>query len=168
VQQPEIRPATLEDAEAAAWCHLLCWREAYAALVPPELLLERTSDVARRIDRWSAPLGDGRRRWIALNPDPAAPVNERVVGFVGTGPGRDQDSPVPFELEAIYTRQAYWKTGLGGRLLDVAVGKEPAFLWVFEGNERALRFYRRHGFEPDGVGKHDPYFDLHEIRLVRR
>ena len=165
--QPEIRPATVEDAEAGAWCHLLCWREAYADLVPAGLLLERTSDIERRTERWRTNLVDGRTRWIALNPDPAAPVEERVAGFIGTGPGRDEDSPVPFELEAIYTRQAFWKTGLGTRLFDVAVGKQPAFLWVFEDNERALAFYRRHGFAPDGVRKHDPYFGLWEIRLVR-
>jgi GNAT superfamily N-acetyltransferase len=166
--QPQIRPFTPADAEAGAWCHLLCWREAYAGLVPADQLLERTSNLDRRIERWSTPLGDGRKRWIALNPDPSAPVEDRVAGFVGTGPGRDEDAPVPFELEAIYTRQAFWRTGLGARLLDVAVGKQPAFLWVFEGNERAQRFYRRHGFEPDGVGKFDPYFALEEIRLVRR
>ncbi|MFF0344000.1 GNAT family N-acetyltransferase [Kribbella sp. NPDC004875] len=165
--QPEIRPATVEDAEAGAWCHLLCWREAYAGLVPTDLLVERTSDIERRIHRWRTNLADGRQRWIALNPDPAAPVEERVAGFIGTGPGRDEDSPVPFELEAIYTRQTFWKTGLGTRLFDVAVGKQPAFLWVFEDNERALAFYRRHGFAPDGVRKHDPYFGLWEIRLVR-
>ena len=165
--QPEIRPVTVDDAEAAAWCHLLCWREAYAGLVPADLLLERTSNLERRIERWTTPLGEGRRRWIALNPDPEAPLQDRVAGFVGIGPGRDEDAPVPFELEAIYTRRAFWKTGLGTRLLDVAVGKQPAFLWVFEGNEQALGFYRRHGFAPDGVGKHDPYFDLREIRLVR-
>jgi GNAT superfamily N-acetyltransferase len=165
--QPEIRPVTPEDAEAAAWCHLLCWREAYAGLVPADQLLERTSNIERRIERWSTPLGDGRKRWIALNPDPSASVEDQVAGFVGIGPGRDEGAPVPFELEAIYTRQAFWRTGLGGRLLDVAVGKQAAFLWVFEENERALGFYRRHGFEPDGVSKHDPYFDLQEIRLVR-
>jgi GNAT superfamily N-acetyltransferase len=165
--QPEIRPATVEDAEAGAWCHLLCWREAYAGLVPDDVLLERTSDIDRRISRWQANLGDGRKRWIALNPDPTAALEDRVAGFIGIGQGRDEDSPVPFELEAIYTRQAFWKTGLGTRLLDVAVGKQPAFLWVFEGNDRARAFYQRHGFEPDGVGKHDPYFDLYEIRMVR-
>jgi len=166
--QPEIRPATVDDAEAGAWCHLLCWREAYAGLVPADLLLERTSDIERRIERWSTRLADGADRWIALSPDPAAPIQDRVAGFIGTGPGRDDDAPVPFELEAIYTRRAFWRTGLGGRLLDVAVGKQPAFLWVFEGNEQARTFYQRHGFQPDGTGKHDPYFDLYEIRLVRR
>lgn len=165
--QPEIRPATGADAVAGAWCHLLCWREAYAGLVPADLLLERTSDIDRRIERWATPLGDGRQRWIALNPDPDAAAQDRVVGFVGTGPGRDEDAPVPFELEAIYIRQAFWKTGLGGRLFDVAVGKQPAFLWVFEGNARARSFYQRQGFTPDGAGKHDPYFGLHEIRMVR-
>jgi GNAT superfamily N-acetyltransferase len=164
---PEIRPATVEDAEAGAWCHLLCWREAYAGLVPAELLLERTSNIERRTERWQTQLAGGARRWIAVNPDPAAAPADRVAGFIGIGPGRDDDAPVPFELEAIYTRQAFWSTGLGGRLLDVAVGKQAAFLWVFEGNERARAFYQRHGFEPDGVRKHDPYFDLHEIRLVR-
>ncbi|HEY3556420.1 MAG TPA: GNAT family N-acetyltransferase [Kribbella sp.] len=166
--QPEIRPATVEDAEAAAWCHLLCWREAYAGLVPAKLLAERTSDIDRRTERWRTNLAAGRPRWIALNPDPAAAPQDRVAGFIGTGDGRDDDSPVPFELEAIYTRQAFWKTGLGGRLLDVAVGKQPAFLWVFEGNDRARAFYRRHGFIPDGTSKYDPYFGLQEIRMVRR
>ena len=165
--QPEIRPATVDDAEVGAWCHLLCWREAYAGLVPDDVLLERTSDIDRRISRWRANIADGRTRWIAVNPDPAADLHDRVAGFIGTGPGRDADSPVPFELEAIYTRRAYWKTGLGTRLLEVAVGKQPAFLWVFEGNTRARTFYERHGFIPDGTGKHDPCFDLYEIRMVR-
>ncbi|MDX2968291.1 GNAT family N-acetyltransferase [Kribbella solani] len=165
--QPEIRPFTPTDAEAGAWCHLLSWREAYAGLAPDDLLLERTSDIARRIERWSTPLGAGRTRWIALNPDPGAPIEDQVAGFVGIGPGRDEDSPVPFELEAIYTRRAFWKTGLGGRLLEVGVGERAAYLWVFEGNERALGFYRRHGFVPDGATHHDDYFDLGEIRLVR-
>ncbi|GAB3950190.1 GNAT family N-acetyltransferase [Kribbella albertanoniae] len=165
---PEIRVATVEDAEAAAWCHLLCWQEAYAGLAPVELLAQRTANVAQRIDRWAEAIQSGRTRWLAINPaaDPTG-VRDRVVGFASSSPGRDEDSPVPLELQAIYTRAAWWGTGLGTRLLDVAIGKDPAYLWVFEDNERALGFYRRHGFAPDGARKHDDYFDLWEIRLVR-
>ena len=164
---PQIRRAGAEDSEAAAWCHLLCWREAYADLVPGDLLLERTSDIDRRIDRWTTAAEAGWLRWIALNPDPDAAVEDRVVGFAAAGPGQDEDAPTPLELQAIYTRQPWWGTGLGTRLLEVAIGKDPASLWVFEGNRRALGFYRRHGFAADGTRKHDPYFDLMEIRMVR-
>jgi GNAT superfamily N-acetyltransferase len=164
---PQIRRATVEDAEAAAWCHLLCWREAYADLVPAGQLLERTSDIDRRTERWATGVGEGRRRWIALNPDPAVAVQDRVIGFAAAGTGRDEDAPTALELEAIYTRQACWGTGLGARLLEVAVGKDPASLWVFEDNLRALTFYRRNGFVADGARKYDPFFGLMEIRMVR-
>ncbi|MEV5963943.1 GNAT family N-acetyltransferase [Kribbella sp. NPDC051952] len=165
--QPEIRPAGVEDAEAGAWCHLLCWQEAYADLVDPAKLAERTADVDRRIERWAAAAAEGRKRWIAVNPDPAAPVRDRVVGFIGIGPGRDDDRPAPVEVEAIYTRRAWWGTGLGSRLMEVAVGKQPASLWVLANNEQAKTFYRRKGFVEDGTTAAEPFFDVTEIRMVR-
>ncbi|MEV0798706.1 GNAT family N-acetyltransferase [Kribbella sp. NPDC050281] len=166
--QPLIRRATVEDSEAAAWCHLLCWREAYADLVPADQLLERTSDIDRRIERWTTAAKNGWVRWLALNPDPAAPVADRVVGFASGGPGRDDDAPTPLELQAIYTRQKWWGTGLGARLLELAIGKDPASLWVFEDNRRARSFYQRNDFVEDGARKHDPFFGLWEIRMIRR
>ncbi len=165
--QPEIRRATVDDAEAGAWCHLLCWREAYDGLVEPGLLAERTSDIDRRLERWTIAVAEGRW-WIAVNPDPEAAVEDRVVGIVSAGQGRDDDAPTPLELYAIYARKAWWGTGLGGRLLEVAIGKEPASLWVLEGNDRARAFYRRHGFVEDGTRVDEPYFDVPEIRMVRR
>jgi GNAT superfamily N-acetyltransferase len=165
---PEIRRAVVEDAEAAAWCHLLCWREAYDGLVEPDVLAERTSDIDRRIERWTTHIGAGRIHWIALNPADSPSVQERVIGFAVPGPSRDEDAPTPLELLSIYARKAWWVTGLGARLLEVAIGKEPASLWVFEGNHRARAFYRRHGFVEDGSRVNDPFFGLPEIRMVRR
>ncbi|TDD60522.1 GNAT family N-acetyltransferase [Kribbella antibiotica] len=164
---PEIRPATVEDAEAAAWCHIQCWHEAYDGLAPADLLARRTANVEQRIERWADAVRAGRTRWLAINPDPAAPVADRVIGIAGAGSGRDEDDPAPVELEMIYARAAWWGTGLGRRLLEVAVGKDPAYLWVFEDNQRALGFYDRHGFVADGKRLHDEFFDLWEIRLVR-
>ena len=170
MRQPEIRPAEVEDSEAGAWCHLQCWQEAYDGLVPPVKLAERTalSSMGRRTERWSDAIGAGQQRWIALNPDPDASVRERVVGFIGIGPGRDEDMPAPLEVEAIYTRRAWWGTGLGSRLLEVAIGNRPASLWVLENNERARAFYRRKGFVEDGSTIDEPFFDVPEIRMVRR
>ena len=70
MQQPEIRPAGVADAEAGAWCHLQCWQEAYADLVEPAKLAERTADIDTRIQRWATAAEQGWPRWIALNPDP--------------------------------------------------------------------------------------------------
>ncbi|GAB2669988.1 GNAT family N-acetyltransferase [Kribbella swartbergensis] len=166
--RPEIRRATVDDAEAAAWCHLLCWREAYDGLVEPAVLAERTDDSDRRIERWISALAEGEVRWLAINPDPDAGVRDRVIGFSAAGPARDDDAPTPLELFAIYTRKAWWSTGLGTRLMEVAIGKEPASLWVLEDNERARAFYRRHGFVEDGTRVEEPYFGVPEIRMVRR
>ena len=167
MQQPEIRPAVVSDAEAGAWCHRQCWLEAYGELVDAAKLAERTADIDGRIERWARQLGEGSRRWIALNPDPAAPVHERVVGFIGIGPGRDEDSPAPVEVEAIYTRKPWWGSGLGSRLMEIAIGNQPATLWVLENNERAKTFYRRKGFVEDGAVADQPFFDVAEIRMVR-
>jgi GNAT superfamily N-acetyltransferase len=166
--EPLIRRATAADAEAGAWCHLLCWREAYAGLVDPERLLERTSDLERRTERWISYIARDLVVWIAENPDPDASTEERVIGFSIPGPARDEDVPTPLELYAIYARQNWWGTGLGSRLLDVAIGKEAASLWVFERNERSLTFYAKHGFAADGGSSEDPFFGLTEIRMVRR
>jgi GNAT superfamily N-acetyltransferase len=167
VQQPEIRPARVADAEAGAWCHLQCWQEAYADLVEPAKLAERTADIETRIKRWATAAEQGWPRWIALNTDPEAPMRDRVIGFVAVRPTQDEDAPTPLEVQAIYTRKAWWGTGLGSRLMEVAIGKQPASLWVLEGNEQAKAFYRHKGFVEDGTVADEPFFDVTEIRMVR-
>ena len=54
------------------------------------------------------------------------------------------------------------------RLMEVAIGNGPASLWVLEGNERAQAFYRRKGFVADGTVADEPFFDVTELRMVRR
>ena len=157
-----IREATLDDAEAAATCHIACWREAYAGLVAPQVLARRTSDLADRTERW--------RHIIANFPPRRLAVDEtgEVVGFAAAGPGRDDDIDVQLELYALYVRAAHHGTGLADRLLSQAAGEAPAYLWVFEANPRARAFYARHRFSPDGARKLDPFFEEPEIRMVRR
>ena len=74
-------------------------------------------------------------------------VEGDVVGFVGSGPARDDDAPRARELYFIYLLDAWHGTGIGQRLFDAAVDDgEPLYLWVAEGNPRAHRFYVRNGF----------------------
>ena len=165
--EPLIRRAVVADAEAGARCHAACWQEAYEGIVAPDRLAAAV-DVRGRAERWRTALEDGAERWIAIHPggDEIADA-ERVVGFAAPGISRDQDVRTALELYAIYVRKGWWGTGLANRLLDVAIGKQPAILWVLEANARARAFYSRHGFVPDGARKEETIFGEPEIRMVR-
>ncbi len=47
------------------------------------------------------------------------------------------------------------------------LGDAAAYLWVARGNERAIRFYRRHDFAEDGTESTDQHDGITEIRMVR-
>jgi GNAT superfamily N-acetyltransferase len=163
-----VRRAVVADAEAAAQCHATCWQEGYGDLVDPVRLADATGDLTRWTERWRTAIEDGAERWVADHPDgPEVPVGDRLIGFAAPGITRDGDAPYPLELYAIYVRKPWWGTGLADRLLDVAIGNQPASLWVFETNVRARAFYARHGFVPDGARKDEPRFGVPEIRMVR-
>ncbi len=155
-----VRPGVSADAEAGARCHVACWREAYGDLVDPAVLVKRTGDLAQRTSRWRDILAGATLRWVAVT------ESGEVVGFAQAGPPRD-DPVRPLELYALYVRTARYGTGLGDRLLAAAIGDRPAYLWVLAANERAIRFYARHGFVLDGSGKPEPMFAANELRMRR-
>ena len=93
-----------------------------------------------------------------------------IVGWATSGPGRDDNPPVPHELEAINTVAQVHGSGVGQRLLEAAIGDEPAYLWIMEGNDRAEAFYRRNGFQRDGA-EHEYLlagYPRTTVRMVRR
>jgi GNAT superfamily N-acetyltransferase len=67
----------------------------------------------------------------------------------------------------INVRQAFWGTGVGQDLLDQAIGDRGCFLWVARDNPRAIAFYARNRFVPDGAERQDATFDIPIIRMVR-
>ena len=156
---PTLRLAEPADAEAGAAMHRACWREAYGPYAVPAKLAERLADAERWVSAWTRQLAEGPPRVLAE-------VDGELVGFATVGPTRD-DARTPVELYALYTRAAYWGTGLGQQLWDAVRPDEPCSLWVLEDNARARAFYRRQGFEPDGA--RELYDDLGawEIRMVR-
>ncbi|MEP9362393.1 GNAT family N-acetyltransferase [Nocardioides sp. CN2-186] len=155
-----LRPAVPADAAACAVMHAECWREAYGPYAVPALLAERLADTEGWLAAWTRHLTEGPPRVLAEE-------DGELVGFSVVGPNRDPDAPCPTELYAIYTRAAYWGTGLGQQLWDAVRPDLPCSLWVLEDNERALGFYRRNGFVADGARELYDGLGTWEIRMIR-
>lgn len=151
------------DAGSLTALHLDVWEEAYADLVPRQILDARRADREARVERWRANLAaEGRTTWVVEDPE----TPSRLLGFSTGGARRDEDPALPeLELWACYVRAEVYGRGLGRALLLAAVGEAPAYLWVLEGNDRAIRFYQRQGFGFDGATKEG--FGRLELRMVR-
>ena len=167
-----IRAAVAGDAAAIALVHTRAWQHAYRGLLPDAWL--DGLDWRDRRDGWSEelerPTTPGGMVLVAIDDQPS------LVGFAAIGPNRDEDlrgDPL-VELYAIYLSPELWHRGIGTRLLTAALDAMPSTtaavtLWVLDGNERGLRFYRRHGFSPDGTTRVDQLGGRHvtELRLRR-
>jgi ribosomal protein S18 acetylase RimI-like enzyme len=156
-----IERPTLDDLAEMGRVHVQVWQEAYDGLMP--------ADYLAALDPTAGPV-----RWRDRITDPASPVSwwlardeEGIVGMATSGPPRDDDPPVPFELYAINVLGRGHGTGLADDLLAHAIGDRAAYLWVLDGNARARAFYRRHGFIDEGGRKPEPGTGLVEIRMAR-
>jgi GNAT superfamily N-acetyltransferase len=153
-----IRQAVLADAEPLAHLHVDVWDDAYTGLMPQGILDDRREKVADRVERWRDILKGREPTWVAEDSD-------GLIGFASTGPPRDNDMDDTLELYALYARAAYWGTGVGYALFEVAVGDRAAYLWVLAGNIRAIGFYERQGFRLDGT--EDEQDEGLHVRMVR-
>jgi ribosomal protein S18 acetylase RimI-like enzyme len=152
---------TLDDLDELGRVHVQVWREAYAGLMPADYLaaLDPTVGPRRWRERITDPSG-GVGWWLARDDD-------GIVGMASSGPPRDEDAPAGLELYAINLLRRCHGTGLADDLMVRAVGDRAAYLWVLDGNERAIAFYRRHGFADEGGRKPDPDTGVAEIRMAR-
>ncbi|WP_062461591.1 GNAT family N-acetyltransferase [Demequina soli] len=157
----EIRRATVDDAPGIARVHLQSWRETYHPVLPAQVLAGL--DLEARIVRWREIVGAGVTEvWVAR-------AEGEVVGFAAAGSGRHAQAPAPRELEGLYVVAARHGSGDGAALLAAALGDAPAYLWVWRDNARAIAFYARHGFAPDGAAETHTVsgHGIPAIRMVR-
>lgn len=132
-----LRRGTPDDAETLFAIHRESAIAAYVDVFPP--------------DRYAFPEEQMRRHWIEAlsDPDQRVLIAEREalpVGFATVSPGW---------LRNFFVVPDEWGHGVAPaiheeavRILD-AMGA-GAHLWVLEANERARRFYERHGWQADG------------------
>ncbi|OLR94690.1 GNAT family N-acetyltransferase [Actinokineospora bangkokensis] len=158
--EAHVRPARPEDAEEVARLQLETWRTGFATVLPAEVL--DGFDAAAAAEQW--------RQTIAQGPASVFVAEEGrwVVGFCSAGPSPESESaaandvPVPDAatvalVGTLLVEPRWGRRGHGGRLLATtaaalrAGGATRGIAWVPERNAASVNFYRRAGWEPDGV-----------------
>lgn len=77
------------------------------------------------------------------------------------------------EIVAIHSLHQSFGSGLGEAMLKEALsqmkaaGQKSVFLWAFEENKRARRFYEKHGFNADGAERISEFDGAVEVRYIK-
>ena len=155
---------TEDEIKGKAYVHWKAWQEAYAGLIDRDFLDGRTLETAE--ERALKAFRNGYKTLIAKDGD-------RVIGFADYGPYRGDDLTDAGEVYAIYILKEYYGKSVGYALMNKAIealkADSQTVVWVLEGNERAIRFYKRCGFLSDGkkqiitLGK-----PVTEIRMIKK
>lgn len=127
ISSVELRPGRPEDHEPLARLVTAAREAAMPAMPPPVHTAEEDRAwVARQ-------LAGEREVWVAEEQE-----HEELAGYLILEPGW---------LHSLYVHPRLTGRGIGGFLLDFvkALRPEGFSLWVFQSNEPAQRFYRRHG-----------------------
>jgi len=126
----ELRPATASDLPAIAAVFIET-----RTLCLPFIVWDYSQTVMEEV--FSRQMAE-MKFWVAE-------VEARVVGFVAFTPN---------EIDHLYILPEFHHQGIGSALLQKALDGEEVWLWVFQENRSARRFYERHGFtmefETDG------------------
>ena len=126
----DFRVATLRDADSVADVYLRSRKE-LVACAP----LAHSDEAVRD---WI------RRHLIPAGSTTVAVVDGLVVGFLAVSRAHDSSW-----IEQLYLLPAWVGRGIGTQLLELARSQlpPPIRLYTFQCNERARRFYERHGFK---------------------
>ena len=144
----KIRAARSQDAVEIARIHVEAWRDAYAALLPPEYLARL--DPRIEAARWNRASGSRLENTLVADSD------GEVAGYAIIGPARGQrtqppGNPMGGEIYALYVETDWREQGIGRALVNDAFdrfrkrGLTQAVIWCLEGNFAARGFYQRCG-----------------------
>ena len=181
-----VSPLRRDQAPDYAHAHVELLNTTYAHLVDAAYARRRRAELDGRVLELLADLDEAEAA-SAAGRHPArrhlVAHNERgaVVGVAASGDGvGGWELPhfseawvapaTTYTLDHLYVVPGAQGTGLGQALLDAALpGRQGAYLWVFGDNARAIRFYARNGFAPDGFAGTSGFGwgHLPMMRLVR-
>lgn len=159
--------------DALAWCVFVAREQGrtYAGVMPDWFAERALADAVESAGDVASEIAEGRHRRII------ASLDEEIVGVAAAGgaPAAWEvelgflPPPAPQQLDRLYLHPDQHGTGLADRLLAAALRPGPAYLWLISGNERAERFYARHGFTalPEEVLAGDRWANVPMHRMVR-
>ncbi len=132
----KIRPATESDLQDIISIHVESWKDAYADVLPAGFIVRQLDQELAR--HWHET--EIQKQDIVLVAE-----EDSLVGFIAVW-----CRPIPF-IDNLHVRPSHRSKKIGSALMK-AVAQEltqkehkKAYLWVFESNEKAIRFYERLG-----------------------
>lgn len=155
----EICPMTTEaEMDEKGYIHWKSWHETYNGLMPDDYLknitLEKCIKMAHKLPQNTFLLK----------------VNNKTIGFSCIG--KTNDTKDVNEVIAIYLLKEYHGQKLGYTLLNKTVSmfadNAKIVLWVLKGNDKAIHFYKRFGFDFNGNQKTLPFGVELQMELKRQ
>jgi GNAT superfamily N-acetyltransferase len=141
-----IEKATLLDVPDIANVHVESWKVAYKGIVH-QSYLDHGLDKLQRQKRWEKSIGECGDNYQVF----VAKSDENIIGFADIGISRDENIKDYAEIYAIYLDPVFYGRGVGRLLFQACkkkakdMGYKKLFVWVLEGNNRAIDFYVRMG-----------------------
>lgn len=140
-----IRPAVPEDTPVLARIQTEAWKAAFGGILSPEALAQATNP--EEAQAMHAFVLEHQLAHVSLQCIDGTPQ-----GMTAWSENRDNLGCDTAELICIHSLPQFWGHGYGAHMIQHALeeakhaGYVRLVLWVFEGNERARRFYEKHGF----------------------
>lgn len=141
----EVRKAVCEDSSAMAETVCSSWKYAYKDIVSQDYLDKLTPE--RWKDKFYQGISDGINSFYVMEYDGS------IIGVALISNSTEKNYPDDAELVCFYLMPDFIGNGLGqiffDRILDfiTAKGYKNIILDVLSGNDRAIRFYKKQGFE---------------------
>jgi GNAT superfamily N-acetyltransferase len=139
----KIRRATANDGEAIARLFMRVWRISLKEFVPEGFLEQFQHDIQKQ--KYAARAADPE--WLLF----VAESGFRIVGMIGAKENDSEPLLYKKQIKSMYVDPNFQSQGIGAALLDriflelrgMEVGN--VMLWCIKSNERAARFYEKHG-----------------------
>ena len=148
---------TDDEIRGKAFVHWKSWHETFQGLVAQDFLDALTLEKCIKMAY------DKPNNFIV------AKLEERVIGFVGYG-DRGNEAPDTGEIFWLYVLSEFHGKGVAQQLMEAGLEQLNDYpqicVWALKENERAIRFYQRYGFTPDGEEFFSSELGTTEIRMV--